>query len=281
VSNTAGRLYVVATPIGNLGDVTRRAVDVMRSVDGILAEDTRHSRRLLEHLGIDRPLTSLHEHNEDAATRRALARLAAGESLALISDAGTPLVSDPGFVLVRACREAGIEVAAVPGASAVIAALSISGLPTDRFCFEGFPPRRQAARRAAFERLAGAVVTLAFYESAHRILDTLRDMADVFGAQRLAVVARELTKAHETVLRAPLGVLVGRVDADEDQRRGEFVVLVEGAPAADVGTGHEAERVLALLAAELPVRQAAALAARISGGNRNALYRRALDLAKR
>lgn len=277
VSNAAGRLYVVATPIGNLGDITRRAIDVLAGVDCIAAEDTRHSRRLLDHLGIRVPMLSLHEHNEEAAVRRVLERLVAGESVALVSDAGTPQVSDPGFPLVRASIAAGIDVVTVPGPSAVIAALSVAGLPPDRFCFEGFPPRRQAARLEYLAGLAGASPTLVFYESSHRVLETLRDMADVFGAARRAVIARELTKAHETVLRGTLGELVDCVAGDPDQRRGEFVILVHGAAAA-ASAAADTDRLLGILLEALPVSQAATLAARISGGRKNDLYRRALEL---
>jgi 16S rRNA (cytidine1402-2'-O)-methyltransferase len=280
VSNTPGTLFVVATPIGNLDDISRRAVDVLRTVDGVLAEDTRHSRPLLRHVGADRPLASLHQFNEREMTDRLVQRLAAGESLALISDAGTPLISDPGFPLVAACRARGIPVVPVPGPSALTAALSVAGLPTDRFRFEGFPPRKPAARQAAFESLAAETATLVFYESSHRIAASLDAMAAAFGGARDAVLLRELTKLHETVLAGRLDALVARVAADSDQRRGEFVVVVAGAPpAADDAADAEAERVLRILLADLPVGQAAALAARITGRPRNALYRLALSLA--
>lgn len=279
VSNEGGRLYVVATPIGNLGDITLRAIEVLREVDLVAAEDTRHSGRLLDHLGIQRPLFALHEHNETAAGERLLGRLRQGARIALVSDAGTPLISDPGFPLVRACRAAGIPVIAVPGPSALVAALSVSGLPTDRFRFEGFPPRRQAARVAAFEGLRVETATLVFYEASHRILETLQDMAAVFGAGREAVLARELTKRHETVRQDTLGALADWVAEDPDQRRGEFVLLLAGAPA---GTGPEAAQLDALLVPlleELPLRQAVRLAERISGLRRNLVYQRALELA--
>lgn len=280
VSNGPGRLFVVATPIGNLEDITQRAIRVLGEVDRVVAEDTRHSRGLLEHLGIDRPMLSLHEHNEDQARDRVLALLEAGESLALVSDAGTPLISDPGFPLVRACRERGIGVVPVPGASALIAALSVSGLPTDRFCFSGFLPRRQAARRGELEALLGESMTLVFYESSHRISETLTDMVAVFGGERRAVLARELTKIHETLISAPLSELLSRVAADENQRRGEIVLLVSGAPPAADALDAEAERLLRILLEELPVKQAAHLAARISGGKKNAFYQRALTLGR-
>jgi 16S rRNA (cytidine1402-2'-O)-methyltransferase len=279
VSNTVGQLFVVATPIGNLDDITLRAIAVLRQADRIIAEDTRHSRHLLDHFGIRRPMLSLHEHNEHEAARRVVGHLLAGETLALISDAGTPLISDPGFPLIRACRDQGIRVFAVPGASALIAALSVSGLPTDHFRFEGFPPRRQQARVGFFETLRRETATLIFYESAHRILDTLRDMQSVFGPARYGVVARELTKLHETVKGAQLADLLAWVAADEDQRRGEFVVLLAGAE--DAAPADDVDGLLRILLEELPLKQAAGLVARITGQKKNWIYQRALDLAGR
>lgn len=271
-------LYVVATPLGNLGDISQRALDVLAGVDLIAAEDTRHSRRLLGHYGIQTPMTSFHEHNEREKVPVLLARLAAGESLALISDAGTPLVSDPGFVLVRAAREAGYRVVPVPGPSALICALSAAGLPSDRILFEGFAPRRTAARRAWLQGLCREPRTLVFYEASHRILATLQDLADLFGPERRAVVARELTKLHETFLAGGLGELAQQVAADPLQRKGEFVVLVAGAEPEPEGVmDAEVERVLRLLAGELPLKQAAALAAEITGARRKDLYRMALE----
>ena len=281
MSNAAGRLYIVATPIGNLDDITLRAIEVLRTVDCIAAEDTRGSRRLLTHLGISRPLVSLHAHNEDASGARLLERLRRGEQVALVSDAGTPLISDPGYPLVLASREAGIEVCAVPGPSALTAALSGAGLPTDRFRFEGFPPRRAAARRAAFERLSGEPVTLVFYEASHRIVESVADMAAVFGGERRAVIARELTMRFETVLPDTLAGLSARLEADEDQRRGEFVVLVAGVDDDKSLPAVDPDRVLDILLAALPVRQAAGLAAEICNGSRNELYRRALARERR
>src|SRR6476620_3317384 len=224
-----GTLHVVATPIGNLGDLSPRALDTLRAVAAICAEDTRHTRQLLAHYGIERPLVALHEHNEEQLAERLVARLLGGESLALVSDAGTPLVSDPGFRLVRAARAAGVAVSPVPGACAFVAALSVAGLPSDRLAFEGFLPAKAGARRERLAPLASETRTLAFYESAHRIEETLADMATVFGAQRRAVIARELTKLFETVLDGTLEDLQARVAADANQRKGEFVVLVEGA----------------------------------------------------
>jgi 16S rRNA (cytidine1402-2'-O)-methyltransferase len=267
----AGSLWVVATPIGNLDDLGARAIAVLGRVDVIAAEDTRHSRVLLAHHGIGTPLVALHEHNERAAVDGLIERLRNGADVALISDAGTPLVSDPGFRLVRAAREAGLRVAPVPGACAAIAALSVAGLPSDRFVFEGFLPPKATARRTRLHMLAGESRTLIFYESSHRIVDTLRDLAEVFGATREAVVARELTKLYETVLSAPLGQLVERVAAEADQQRGEFVLVVEGTDDAGARLA-EGRRVFELLRSELAPARAAKLAAAISGAPRKALY---------
>jgi 16S rRNA (cytidine1402-2'-O)-methyltransferase len=277
VSNDAGSLYIVATPIGNLDDITRRAVAVLGGVDCILAEDTRHSRRLLDHIGVNRPVQALHEHNEHAVVERVLSRLLAGETLALISDAGTPLISDPGYPLVAACRAHGVRVVPVPGASALIAALSVAGLPTDRFRFEGFLKRRSQARTAQLQALAAETATLVFYESSHRIEEALQAMIEVFGVERQAVVARELTKLHETVEGGDLGRLLQRTQEDANQRKGEFVVVVAGAPADDADDA-DTDRVLRILLEDLPVRQASAIAARITGLARNRLYQRALAL---
>ncbi|WP_394003865.1 16S rRNA (cytidine(1402)-2'-O)-methyltransferase [Luteimonas sp. WGS1318] len=267
-----GLLHVVATPIGNLGDLSPRAQAVLRSVDAICAEDTRHTRQLLGHFGIERPLVALHEHNEDALAERLVARLQAGESLALVSDAGTPLVSDPGFRLVRAARAAGVRVSPVPGPSALIAALSVAGLPSDRFVFEGFLPAKAGARRERLQALVAEPRTLLFYEASHRIADMLADAAAVFGGARPAVVARELTKLFETVLDGPLEALAARVAAEADQRKGEFVVVVEGAGEDADARLAEGRRVYALLAADLKPSQAAKLAADITGAPRKALY---------
>ena len=279
MSNPAGRLYIVATPIGNRADISARAVDVLRGVDRVVAEDTRHSGRLLAHLGIDRPMMSLHEHNEAQATQRVIDLLVSGESLALVSDAGTPLISDPGYALVRACREQGLRVEPIPGACALIAALSVSGLPTDRFRFEGFLPRRQQARLAHLETLQREPATLVFFESSHRIVEALRDLLAVFGPDRLAVIARELTKLHETVRSAPLADLLVWVESDEDQRRGEFVLMLAGAPAEVAASATDVDSMLKILLDELPVKQAARIAARITGEKKNRLYQRALELA--
>ncbi|UNK43063.1 16S rRNA (cytidine(1402)-2'-O)-methyltransferase [Luteimonas sp. S4-F44] len=267
-----GVLHVVATPIGNLGDLSPRAQQVLRDVDAICAEDTRHTRQLLGHFGIERPLVALHEHNEDGLAGRLVARLAAGESLALVSDAGTPLVSDPGFRLVAAARAAGLRVSPVPGASALIAALSVAGLPSDRFVFEGFLPAKAGARRERLQALAAEPRTLLFYEASHRIDAMLSDAVAAFGPTRRAVVARELTKLFETVLDGDLATLHARVVADADQRKGEFVVLVEGAPASEDAALAEGRRLYAALARHLPPSTAAKVAAELSGAPRKALY---------
>jgi 16S rRNA (cytidine1402-2'-O)-methyltransferase len=276
VSNQPGTLYVVATPIGNLDDLSPRALAVLSRVALIAAEDTRHSGKLLRQHGITTATMSLHEHNEPQAAERVLARLRGGEDVALISDAGTPLISDPGFNLLRACREADLPVSPVPGPSAMIAALSIAGLPTDRFCFEGFLPRQGSARRERLQQLAEAPEPLVFYESCHRIADSLADLVAVFGGERPAALARELTKLHETLLRGSLADLAERVASDADQQRGEIVLVVGGAPARhEEALPAEVEHLLQVLVAELPVKQAATLAAQWSGLKKNALYQRA------
>ncbi len=276
-----GVLYVVATPIGNLRDITARALDTLKRVARIAAEDTRHSRKLLAHYGIDTPLIALHEHNERVVTETLLKELHSGADLALISDAGTPLISDPGFYLVRAVRQAGMDIIPVPGPSACIAALSASGLPTDRFVFEGFLPARQHARRQRLEALRSEPRTLVFYESSHRIVDCLADMVEILGAGRAVVIARELTKTFETIKAGSLSELVAWLLGDSQQQRGEFVIMVHGEqPAADVAMDPEAERVLELLMQELPLKRAAALASKITGLAKNRCYERGLELKK-
>lgn len=272
MTQTAGTLHVVATPIGNLGDLSPRALETLRGVDAVCAEDTRRTRQLLAHFGLERPLLALHEHNEADACAGLVARLQAGQSLALVSDAGTPLVSDPGFRLVRAAREAGLRVSPVPGASALVAALSVAGLPSDRFVYEGFLPAKPGARRERLRALAGEPRTLVFYESAHRIEDALADAAAAFGGQRPAVLARELTKLFETVLDGSLSQLQARVAADPQQRKGEFVLLVHGAGEDAGAQVAEGRRLYAALSAHLPPSTAARLAADLSGAPRKALY---------
>lgn len=275
VSNPVA-LYIVATPIGNLEDLSPRAARILGEVALIAAEDTRTTRKLLAHFGISTSTTALHEHNEREQVPKLLEQLRQGKSIALVSDAGTPLVSDPGFHLVRAARDAGIAVVPIPGPCAAIAALSAAGLPSDRFAFEGFPPAKSAARRALFQRLAHEPRTLIFYESTHRIVDCLADMAAEFGPGREAVVARELTKKFETLRAGPLGVLADWIARDETPRQGEFVLLVHGAEARAGADASEAERILDTLLESLPVSQAVELAAKLTGQPRNALYRRAL-----
>lgn len=275
---TAGTLFIVATPIGNLQDISPRALEVLRSVSLIAAEDTRHSARLLQHFGIQTPTTACHDHNERDKSERLVQRMLEGESMALISDAGTPLVSDPGYHLVRQARAGGVRVSPIPGACALIAALSAAGLPSDRFAFEGFLPAKAHGRRQRIEALAGESRTWMLYEAPHRLLECLEDMLDILGTERQVVLARELTKTFETIKGAPLNELVEWVRSDSDQQRGECVLLVEGAPQRDDdAVNPEVERILDVLLEELPVKQAAALAARITGEKKNKLYQLALE----
>lgn len=268
----AGCLWVVATPIGHRDDISARAIETLRGVDVIAAEDTRHSRPMLLQHNVGTPLVALHEHNEREAVAAIVRRLEQGESVALISDAGTPLISDPGFRLVRAAREAGIRCIPVPGACAAIAALSVAGLPSDRFVFEGFLPSKSAGRRGRMEELAADPRTLIFYESSHRVAESLADMRDVFGAEREAVLARELTKVFETVIGESLSRLAERVANDPNQQRGECVILVAGRGEETDAKLAEGRRVFAMLREELPPAKAAKLAAAISGAPRKQLY---------
>ncbi|MCK9489485.1 MAG: 16S rRNA (cytidine(1402)-2'-O)-methyltransferase [Xanthomonadales bacterium] len=267
-----GGLYVVATPIGNLGDMSRRALAVLAQVDIIACEDTRSTRVLLDHYGIQTPTLALHDHNELAQTGPLLARLRSGDAVALVSDAGTPLISDPGYRLVAAARNAGLAVHPIPGACAAIAALSAAGLASDRFCFEGFLPPKPAARRARLAQLAGEPRTLILYESSHRIVDTLADLVAAFGAARPAVLARELTKRFETFLGPDLAGIAASLAADRDQRRGEFVLVIAGNPDPDAAALALGRRIHAALAGELSPSRAARIAAEISGASRRALY---------
>ncbi|WP_118129155.1 16S rRNA (cytidine(1402)-2'-O)-methyltransferase [Pseudomonas abyssi] len=274
----AGTLFVVATPIGNLQDLTPRALQVLRDVSLIAAEDTRHSARLMQHFGIATPMTACHDHNEREKGLRLVERLLAGDDIALISDAGTPLISDPGFHLVRQAREAGVKVAPVPGACALIAALSAAGMPSDRFAFEGFLPAKAHGRQQRLQALLAEPRTWLVYEAPHRLLECLRDMQQVLGSQRRVLLARELTKTFETLHAAPLDELVAWVAADADQQRGECVLVVEGAPEPEADeVSAQALRVLDLLLAELPVKRAARLAADITGVRKNLLYQVALE----
>ncbi len=279
-ANAAGVLYVVATPIGNLGDWSVRAREVLASVDVIAAEDTRHSRPLLQHFGIGTPLMALHAHNENERVDELISRLLGGQTLALISDAGTPLVSDPGFPLVRAALLAGIRVSPIPGASAVMAALSSCGLPSDRFVFEGFLPARASARRARLQALKNETRTLIFFEAPHRLLESLQDMAQVMGGAREAALARELTKTFETIRMAPLDELQTWVEADKDQQRGESVVLLRGVEleAEAETSGVSAASLLdSLLKHGVSVKTAAAITEEVLGGRKKAHYQYALD----
>jgi 16S rRNA (cytidine1402-2'-O)-methyltransferase len=269
----AGRLWVIATPIGNLDDLSPRAAEVLRSVALVAAEDTRHSAPLLARVGSTAKTLALHEHNERGQAARIVEMILGGSDVALISDAGTPLVSDPGYRLVRAVREAGGVVSPVPGPCAAIAALSIAGLPSDHFVFEGFLPAKASARRERMQALLSETRTLILYESSHRIVESLADAIAIFGASREGVLARELTKVFETVIAAPLGAIAERVAADPNQQRGEFVLLIAGASEADADAQlAEGRRVFALLREELPPAKAAKLAAAITGAPRKALY---------
>lgn len=273
-----GLLYVVATPIGNLADLTDRARQVLGQVDLIAAEDTRETRRLLAHLGVSKRLVAYHDHNEAGVAPRLVKVLTQGQNVALVSDAGTPMISDPGYVLVAAAWEAGIRVVPIPGASAAICALSAAGLPSDRFLFLGFPPRGGAQRRAWIASVAGEPGTLILYESGRRASETLADLASILGEGRRVVLARELTKRFETFLRGSAGDLAQRLSCDPEQQLGELVILVAGAPAKPRDDHEEQARVLRILAEALPLTQAVALAARITGAKRNALYRVGLEL---
>jgi len=279
VNSAAGTLYVVATPIGNLEDISARALRVLTEVALIAAEDTRHSARLLQHFGISTPLAACHEHNERDEGGRFINRLLAGENVALISDAGTPLISDPGYHLVKQARAMGVRVVPLPGACALIAALSAAGLPSDRFIFEGFLPAKQVARRTRLEHLREEPRTLIFYEAPHRILDSLIDMEEVFGPKRPAVLGRELTKTFETLKGLPLAELRAWVASDSNQQRGECVLVVGGwqAPQGEEAVDANTLRVLRLLLAELPVKRAAAVTAEITGARKNVLYQLALQ----
>jgi 16S rRNA (cytidine1402-2'-O)-methyltransferase len=282
VVSTRGTLQVVATPIGNLADLSSRARAVLAAAAVIAAEDTRHTRALLQSLGLSTPLVSLHAHNEAQRVPELLARLAHGEDVALVSDAGTPLLSDPGFELVRSAAAAGFEVRTVPGPSAITAALAVAGLPTRRFCFEGFLPARARERRDALGELARETRTLVLFEAPHRIVATLEELVAQFGASRQAVVARELTKAHETLYRGTLGQLLTRARGDQNFARGEITLVIEGArTGADAVDEAQLRRTVELLVKELPPGRAAALAAALTGAPRAAAYALASGSAPR
>jgi 16S rRNA (cytidine1402-2'-O)-methyltransferase len=275
-----GTLYVVATPIGNLGDITRRALDVLRDADVIAAEDTRNTGHLLNHYALRaRQLVALHEHNERAAAEKLIGLLAEGKSVALVSDAGTPAVSDPGARLVADVRAAGFKVVPLPGANAAVAAVSAAGLDSAHFLFYGFLPSKSTARRKALAALVDLPYPIIFYEAPHRILECVVDLEKIFGAARSLTIAREITKLFETIHTCPLGEALAWMEADPNQQRGEFVLIVEGAPSAEEGVESEAaRRTLQLLLAELPLKQAVKLAVSITGGKKNEIYDMALKM---
>jgi len=275
----AGTLFVVATPIGNMDDISARAISVLQSADLIAAEDTRHSSRLMSHFQITTPLVAYHDHGSESQGERIFAALDGGQDVALISDAGTPLVSDPGYRLVRSARERAYKVIPLPGPCAAITALSAAGLPSDRFCFEGFLPAKQSQRRKALDLLVNETRTLIFYEAPHRIVATLDDLIEIFGAEREVTLAREITKTYETVLNGSLSELLAQIKNDINQQKGEMVLVVRGFDGEiQSAKEQEEERVLKLLLVDLPVKQAASLAAKICGGQRNSLYKKALAL---
>jgi 16S rRNA (cytidine1402-2'-O)-methyltransferase len=278
-SEGAGKLYVVATPIGNLADISARALSVLAQADLVAAEDTRNSGHLLAHHGISAKLVALHEHNEMQRAADLVAQMLAGKTVALVSDAGTPGISDPGALLVARAQAAGIAVCPIPGANAAIAALSAAGLVEPHFLFYGFLPVRAGARRSALATLRELACALVFYEAPHRVTECVADLAATLGGEREIVIARELTKLFETIHRCPLGAAPAWLEADPNRQRGEFVLIVSGAQAEkQEGLPADAERVLRLLLAELPLKQAAALAASITGARKNELYERALAL---
>lgn len=275
----AGTLYIVPTPIGNLSDITQRALTILQDVDLIAAEDTRHTGLLLQHFAINARLFALHDHNEQQKADLLLTKLQQGMSIALVSDAGTPLINDPGYHLVHRCRTAGIRIVPLPGACAAITALSAAGLPSDRFCYEGFLPAKNKARQDRLRTLLEEPRTLIFYESTHRLLDTLADIETVFGQNRYVVLARELTKTWESIYGAPIAVLLAWIKEDEVRRKGEMVLVIEGyqSDSDNVELPADSLRTLALLQRELPLKKAAALAAEIHGVKKNALYKYALE----
>ena len=275
----SGTLYIVATPIGNLEDLTSRARQTLATVDIVAAEDTRHTGRLLSSIGAKPALLALHDHNEEQACRGVVEALQGGRDVALVSDAGTPLISDPGYRLVRAARAEAIPVVPIPGVSAVTAALSVSGLATDRFCFEGFPPAKRAARRKWLEDLASEARTLVIYESVHRVAECLDDLVDAFGADREAFLGRELTKLHEQCVRSTLGELRQSIAGGDIPLKGEFVLAVAGADAPEA-PAVDVDRMLTLLAASLSAKEAARIAAELTGQKKNALYDRIVELKR-
>ncbi len=280
--NQVGKLYVVATPIGNLADFSHRAEEILRQVDLIAAEDTRHIKMLLQHYGISKPVISLHQHNEEKQAPRLIQMLQQGQTIALVSDAGTPLLSDPGMPLVKLAREHDLPVSPVPGACALIAALSVAGLPMNRFTFEGFLPRTHSARKQFFTEKLTECSTWAFYESSHRILSCLQDMAEVIEDDREVVLARELTKLHETIIKWPIKKILAQVEEDANMRKGEFVVIVEGVKESknQEGITDDEKKVLQILLKECPLKTAVAMAVELTGQRKKCLYQAALDMAQ-
>lgn len=275
-SNRTGVLTIVATPIGNLNDMVPRAVQTLQSVSLIACEDTRHSKKLLNHFNIDKPCVAYHDHGDRKMTESLLVRLENGEDIALISDAGTPLISDPGYRIVAEARARGITVSPIPGACAAVAALSVSGLPTDRFLFCGFLPAKTGQRKTTLNEYKGSTETLVFYEAPHRILDTVVDMVEVFGQQRLGFLAREISKTYETYLQGTLEQLRQQISLDSNQQRGEIVLVIAGAEEKTASTSVSAEKVLKLLLKELPASKAASITAKICGADKKAIYQAAL-----
>lgn len=273
-----GTLYVVATPIGNLADLSERARQVLAAVDVIACEDTRHTQKLLQHLGLKKPLLSVHDHNERDRIEQVAEHLAQGKTMALVSDAGTPLISDPGYPLVQGLRQKQLTVTPIPGVSALITALSAAGLPTDRFTFEGFLPHKAGGKKDRLEALQQQSATMVFYESKHRILDTLKVMADIFGDQREACVARELTKTFESFYHGTLMQISDQLLADNNQQKGEFVVMVSGNSNPQAASAIDIDKLFRLLLAELPPKKAAAIVAEVSGENKKSLYQKALEI---
>ncbi|MDC0172591.1 16S rRNA (cytidine(1402)-2'-O)-methyltransferase [Gammaproteobacteria bacterium] len=277
-SNQSGMLYVVATPIGNLSDMVPRAVHTLQSVSVIACEDTRHSKKLLEHFSIDTPCTAYHDHTDQRSAHKILSRLADGDDVALISDAGTPLISDPGYRLVAQARNQGIPVIPIPGACAAISALSVSGLPTDKFRFVGFLPAKSTQRQKVLETLKSVPDTLVFYEAPHRICAALNDALEVFGSERIAFMAREISKTFETYLYGTIEELLAQVSADSNQQRGEIVLVLAGNTASNQNLSANAEKIVKILMYDLPITKAASLAAKITGDDKKQLYQLALTL---
>lgn len=276
-SSKKGIFFVIATPIGNLADITERAREVIAEVDCLYAEDTRHTGQLCRHLGLTPVLHSLHEHNEAERIAEILDRLDQGQRIGLVSDAGTPLISDPGYRIVSACHRHGHKVSPVPGASALLACLSVCGIPTDRFTFRGFLPAKSVARCNVLKEISQSSVTHVFFESKHRVLDTLADMSEVLGSDRQVCIARELTKTFETVLLGDVGVLQQQIQSNSQWQKGEFVLVVAGAPEAEVSFSAELQSLLLALAKELAPRKAVAIVAKHSGVDKKQLYNWLVD----